>query len=150
MGPSIQPSDRGFGVHIPFVAMLGLQLQRFENGESDLFLPYKAEHDNSFAVIHGGTLMTVLDVAMASAARSVDPDKGVLTIEMKTSFMQAALGTLTAKGRVLHRTATMAFTEATMFDDQGRACAHASGTFKYIKKLPVDAKTTQDLNPAGS
>jgi len=77
MGPSTQPSDGGFGIHIPFVAMLGLQLQRFENGESDLFLPYKAEHDNSFAVIHGGTLMTVLDVAMASAARSVDAEKGV-------------------------------------------------------------------------
>jgi acyl-coenzyme A thioesterase PaaI-like protein len=70
MGTPTPTDNGGFGILIPFVAMLGLQLQRFENGESDLFLPYKAEHDNSFAVIHGGTLMTVLDVAMASAARA--------------------------------------------------------------------------------
>jgi uncharacterized protein (TIGR00369 family) len=103
MGPSIQASDVGFGVHIPFVAMLGLQLQRFENGESDLFLPYKAEHDNSFAVIHGGTLMTVLDVAMASAARSVDPEKGVLTIEMKTSRHQRQFSPSSSMDKVNRR-----------------------------------------------
>ena len=120
--------------------MLGLQLQRFENGESDLFLPYKAEHDNSFAVIHGGTLMTVLDVAMASAARSVDAEKGVLTIEMKTSFMRPAKTTegqhLVAKGLLLHRTKTMAFTDGKVYDAEGQLCAHATGTFKYVKRTP--------------
>ena len=138
MASSIQPSDGGFGVHIPFVVMLGLQLQRFENGESDLFLPYKTEHDNSFAVIHGGTLMTVLDVAMASAARSVDPDKGVLTIEMKTSFMQAVRGDLWAQGRLLHRTQRLAFVEATIFDTSRERCAHATGTFRYVARKPPD------------
>ena len=138
MASSIQPSDGGFGVHIPFVVMLGLQLQRFENGESDLFLPYKAEHDNSFAVIHGGTLMTVLDVAMASAARSVDPDKGVLTIEMKTSFMQAVRGDLWAHGRLLHRTQRLALVEATVFDASRERCAHATGTFRYVARKPPD------------
>jgi len=134
MAPSISPGDGGFGIHIPFVAMLGLQLQRFENGESDLFLPYKPAHDNSFAVIHGGTLMTVLDVAMASAARSVDPGKGVLTIEMKTSFMQAVRGDLWAHGRLLHRTQRLAFVEATVFDAAKARCAHATATFRYVER----------------
>ena len=44
---------------------------------------------------------------MATAARSVQPDMGVVTIEMKTSFMQAARGKLTAKGRLMHRTTIM-------------------------------------------
>ena len=134
MAPSISPGDGGFGIHIPFVAMLGLQLQRFENGESDLFLPYKPAHDNSFAVIHGGTLMTVLDVAMASAARSVDLDKGVLTVEMKTSFMQAVRGDLWAHGRLLHRTQRLAFVEATVFDAAKARCAHATATFRYVER----------------
>ena len=136
MGTPTPADSGGFGILIPFVAMLGLQLQRFENGESDLFLPYKAEHDNSFAVIHGGTLMTVLDVAMASAARSVDPDKGVLTIEMKTSFMQAVRGDLWAHGRLLHRTPRLAFVEATIFDASQTRCAHATGTFRYVARKP--------------
>jgi uncharacterized protein (TIGR00369 family) len=76
----------------------------------------------------------LLDVAMATAARSVQQDMGVVTIEMKTSFMQPCRGPLQGKGRLMHRTATMAFTEATVFDAEGRACAHSTGTFKYVKR----------------
>ena len=85
--------------------------------------------------------MTLLDVTMATAARSVQQDMGVVTIEMKTSFMQPARGKLSGKGRLMHRTATMAFTEATIYDSAGRACAHATGTFKYVKRLPIGLKS---------
>jgi uncharacterized protein (TIGR00369 family) len=99
------------------------------------------EHLNSFAVAHGGALMTLLDVTMATAARSVVPEMGVVTIEMKTSFMRPSVGALTAKGELIHRTATLAFTQATVFDASGKACAHATGTFKYVKRLAVGPKS---------
>ncbi|MDB5966262.1 MAG: Phenylacetic acid degradation-related protein, partial [Polaromonas sp.] len=59
-----------------------------------------------------------------------------VTIEMKTSFMRPAPGDghpVKAKGRLIHRTATMAFTEGTLYDAQDQICAHATGTFKYVK-----------------
>ncbi len=71
---------------------------------------------------------------------------GVVTIEMKTSFMQAARGKLKAQGRLIHRTATLAFTEATIFDAEGRVCAHATGTFKYVRRLPTGPKDSHALN----
>jgi len=37
---------------------------------------------------------------------------------------------------LVHRTASMAFTQSTVFDAQGRACASAMGTFKYLKRPP--------------
>ena len=77
-----------FGVHIPFVDHLGFKLERFENGHSELHFKPRAEHLNSFDITHGGAVMTLLDVVMATAARSVEPDMGVVTIEMKTSFMR--------------------------------------------------------------
>ncbi|MBU0590081.1 MAG: PaaI family thioesterase [Gammaproteobacteria bacterium] len=135
-----------FGVAIPFVEHLGFDLMLFEGGHSEIAYEPKPEHLNSFAVTHGGASMTLLDVTMATAARSVQPDMGVVTIEMKTSFMQPARGKLTGKGRLMHRTASMAFTEATIFDEQGRACAHATGTFKYVKRLPTGPKSTNPLN----
>ncbi len=64
--------------------------------------------------------MTLLDVTMAMAARSESADMGVVTIEMKTSFMQPARGPLVAKGVLLHRTATMAFTEGTRLRRPGQ------------------------------
>ena len=121
-----------FGVNIPFVTHLGFELTLFDGGRSEITYEPKPEHLNSFAVIHGGASMTLLDVSMATAARSVQPDMGVVTIEMKTSFMQAARGKLVAKGHLMHRTRTIAFTESTIFDAEGRACAHATGTFKYV------------------
>ncbi len=140
----------GFGVEIPFVRHLGFVLQVFADGRSEIAYTALPEHLNSFSVTHGGALMTLLDVSMATAARSVAPEMGVVTIEMKTSFMQPALGPLVAKGELMHRTATMAFTQATVLDAQGRACAHATGTFKYVKRLPVGGKTVRGLNTGGA
>ena len=137
-----------FGVEIPFVHHLGFELMLFHGGASQIDYTPLPEHLNSFHVTHGGALMTLQDVVMATAARSAQPDMGVVTIEMKTSFMRPAPGDgskLTAKGRLIHRTATMAFTEGSVYDDQGRICSHASGTFKYVKRLAVGAKGVNAL-----
>jgi uncharacterized protein (TIGR00369 family) len=134
-----------FSVHIPFVELLGFELQKFEAGEAEIGFSPRPEHENSFNVVHGGASMTLLDVVMAHAARSVEPAMGCVTIEMKTSFMRAAKGPLLAKGRLLHRTATMAFTEGSIFDAAGQLCAHATGTFKFVPRLPV-GKSTNGLN----
>lgn len=134
-----------FGVEIPFVTHLGFAMHRFEGGESELSYEVRPEHENSFGVAHGGACMTLLDVAMATAARSVHPEMGVVTIEMKTTFMQPSRGRLTGKGRLMHRTATMAFAEATLYDSHGRVCAHSTGTFKYIKRLPTGPASVNKL-----
>ncbi len=146
-GAAADPSlGLGFGVSIPFVDLLGFEMLLFDGGLSELSYAPKPEHLNSFSVTHGGALMTLLDVTMAVASRSVQKDMGVVTIEMKTTFMQPARGKLTGKGRLMHRTATMAFTEATVFDEAGRACAHSTGTFKYVKQLPTGPASANKLN----
>jgi uncharacterized protein (TIGR00369 family) len=126
----------GFGVDIPFVRHLGFVLTQFASGQSEISYTARGEHLNSYGVTHGGALMTLLDVSMATAARSEVPEQGVVTIEMKTSFMHPAVGPLIARGTLVQRTASLAFTQSTIFDSQGRACASAMGTFKYMKRAP--------------
>ncbi len=138
--------QESFGAYIPFVEMLGFEMVFFDNGQSEIRYTPEAEHMNSFNVTHGGAIMTLLDVSMATAARSVDKALGVVTVEMKTSFMQPARGNLTAKGRLMHRSKSMAFTESTLFDEAGNACAHATGTFKYMNKAPDTHHTQQGLH----
>jgi acyl-coenzyme A thioesterase PaaI-like protein len=41
----------------------------------------------------------------------------------------------------MHRTKSMAFTEGTVYDPEGRACAHATGTFKYVKRPAPTAQS---------
>jgi uncharacterized protein (TIGR00369 family) len=135
-----------FGVAIPFVRHLGFVLTQCAEGQSEICYTPQPEHLNSYSVTHGGAVMTLLDVTMAMAARGGMGHTGVVTVEMKTSFMRPSHGALTARGRLMHRTATLAFTEASVLDEQGRVCAHATGTFKYIRRLPTGATSIHDLN----
>jgi uncharacterized protein (TIGR00369 family) len=140
-----------FVVHIPFVEMLGFELLRFERGEAEIALELREELTNSWGVVHGGVTMTLLDVVMAHAARSPGDDgvaesSGVVTVEMKTSFIRPGLGRLVGSGRRLHRTASLAFCEGSLADAEGQLVAHATGTFKYLKGLPAGGKRIQRLN----
>ena len=123
---------RDFGAFIPFAFYLGFELERFEGGHSQLAYTAKADHFNSHQVTHGGALMSLMDVTMACAARSVAPDLRVVTIEMKTTFFSPASGSLHAKGQLLHRTNKMAYVEAKVYDANEVLCAHATGTFRYV------------------
>jgi uncharacterized protein (TIGR00369 family) len=141
---------REFPLRIPFVEHLGMELWGFGDGKAELRVDLQESHLNSWEVAHGGVLMTLLDVAMAHAARassSHDPmtAPGVATVEMKTSFMRPAEGELRALAKLLHKTTTMAFTEGTVLDGHGRICAHATGTFKYLRALPTDGRKAKQL-----
>jgi len=140
-----------FKIRIPFVELLGFELLRFERGEAEIALPLRDELTNSWGVAHGGVSMTLLDVVMAHAARApgddgVAEESGVVTVEMKTTFMRPGLGRLVGTGRRLHRTASMAFCEASLADAEGQLVAHATGTFKYLKGLPAGGKRIQRPN----
>ena len=94
--------------------------------------------------------MTLLDVAMAHAARSIHMHQpgfgpGVVTIEMKTSFMRPGEGELRCHAKLLHRSTTMAFCEGSVFGGDGKLCAHATGTFKYLRALPTGPRDSKPL-----
>ena len=127
-----------FPRHIPFAQTLGFELWAFGGGKAEIRVPLAAGLLNSMHVAHGGVVMTLLDVVMAHAARSADIEaegaagSTVVTIEMKTSFMRPGHGVLRGVGELMHRSATMAFTEGRVFDSAGHLCAHATGTFKLV------------------
>ena len=119
---------------IPFVKDLGIEFISAENGHAVLALDLTPRHLNSWNVAHGGVLMTLLDVAMAAAGRTLDPAAGGgVTVEMKTNFLQPAnAGTrLLASGHAYHRSSAMAFCEGEVRDTEKRLIAKAMGTFKY-------------------
>jgi acyl-CoA thioesterase len=134
-------------IEVPFIDDLGVESIEASNGEGRVVLVLESRHLNSWQVAHGGVLMTLLDVAMAIAGRSLDPDaRGGVTVEMKTSFLQpAAAGSrLVATGRAFHRSTTMSFCDGEVRDQQDRLIAKAMGTFKTIKRS-VDV--TRQIKP---
>jgi acyl-CoA thioesterase len=132
---------------IPFLTDLGVEFLSMENGQAEIALNLEARHMNSWQVTHGGVIMTLLDVAMSMAGRSLDPDaRGGVTVEMKTSFMQPAGktgGRIVAKGKAFHRSTTMCFCEGEVWSGD-KLAAKAMGTFKYVKRLDVAKKLEHD------
>lgn len=148
-----------FPRRVPFVDAQGFELLSMGGGEAELAVTLRADQINSFGVAHGGLSMTLLDTAMAHAALSVnlspgapgepvDAGPGVVTIEMKTSFLRPGQGRLVARARLLHRTATLAFVEGSLWGSTGHLCAQASGTFKYLSGLPTGRRKVQAPEPA--
>jgi uncharacterized protein (TIGR00369 family) len=153
------PAPIGFPRRIPFVEELGVELWSLDDGKAELRMDLAERHTNSHHYAHGGVVMTLLDVAMAHAARSrslsgagsahaaLADGPGVVTIEMKTSFMRGARGPLRAVGSLLQRTVTMAFCEARLYAESGQLCAHATGTFKYVRPPASRASPPETETP---
>ena len=130
-----------FAFRIPFVEGIGCELQRFDGGHAEVTLTLNENHTNSFGVAHGGLMMTLLDVAMAHAARSLrrgaqGRGRGAVPGGRKPRSPRPGGGRTRAVGSVLHSTATLVFCEGKVFDEHDRLCAHATGTFKYLRDIP--------------
>ena len=132
-----------FPFEIPFLSHMGVEFLGMADGRAQVALNLTEHHMNSWQVTHGGVTMTLLDVVMSLAGRSLDPDsRAGVTVEMKTSFLQPAGKPgprIVATGHAFHRSTTLCFCEGEMHDGE-RLVAKAMGTFKYVKRLDLAAK----------
>jgi uncharacterized protein (TIGR00369 family) len=121
---------------IPFIKDMGVEFVSAEYGRAVVALDLAPRHLNIWSVAHGGVLMTLLDVAMAVAGRSLDPAAGGgVTLEMTSTFLQPAKAAtrLIVSAHAYHRSSAVAFCEGEVRDTDQRLIAKAMGTFKYLK-----------------
>src|SRR3954470_7733576 len=105
---------REYQKRIPFVTHLKILTETLGEGSARLSLPIEPYLANSLGTVHGGVIMSLLDVALCTAARTLHPDSvGVVTIDMSTSFIGGGSGArLVAEARVMKDARTMSFVEA--------------------------------------
>jgi uncharacterized protein (TIGR00369 family) len=126
-----------FGLNIPFGDLLGIEALEETPGRARTALNLKPEHLNSWAVAHGGAVMTLLDLTLGMAARSLEPGSmGAVTIELKTNFLAPARGRIFAEGRATPYGRTLTYSEGEVRDDSGKILAKANGTFKLLRNSP--------------
>lgn len=122
----------------PFLVSLGVEIMHAADGFSELTLLLREDHMNSWEVTHGGVSMSLIDVAMALAGRSLSPGaQSCVTVDMNTQFLQPAGKPgerLVVKGRAFHRSTTMCFCEAEVWNDD-KLVVRGTGTFKYLRQL---------------
>ena len=127
---------REYQKKIPFVQHLKILTEELGQGTARLSLPVEREFTNSLGTVHGGVIMSLLDVALCTAARTLHPDSvGVVTIDLSTSFTGAGSGArLVAEARVLKDARTMSFVEAEAKNEDGSLVAKAIATVRVRQK----------------
>ena len=127
---------REYQKKIPFVSHLKILTESLGEGSAQLSLPVESHLTNSLGTVHGGVIMSLLDVALCTAARTLHPDSlGVITINLSTSFIGAGSGAkLLAEARVLKDGRSMSFVEAEAKNADGTLVAKAVATVRVLTK----------------
>ena len=120
-----------FTRQIPFSQHLGIRVDSLEKGVARLSIEIRPEFTTSWGSAHGGSILSLLDVTLSMAARTLfDPPRSIMTIDLSTSFIGTAKGVLRAEGRVMRAGQTTIFCEGEARDAGGGLVAKAIGTFR--------------------
>jgi uncharacterized protein (TIGR00369 family) len=127
---------RDYQKKIPFLSHLKIVTEGLGEGTARLWLPVEPHLTNSLGTAHGGVIMSLLDVALCTAARTLHPESiGVITIDMSTSFIGGATGKkLLAEARVMRDGRSMSFVEAEAKNEDGSLVAKAIATVRVRHK----------------
>jgi len=119
----------------PVAELLGVEVERAENGESLATMVAEERHSNPMGTIHGGILCDLADAAMGTAYFStLGPGESFTTLELKINFLRPFwTGRLVARARVVSRGRTVGMTECDVEDDAGRLIARASSTCMTLR-----------------
>ena len=127
-----------------FMQLLGFKVTDISEGKIEGELELKDIHKQHKGFVHGGVIATVADIVAGFAAVSLVPkDHHVVTVELKTSYLNPGLGEkLFAKGWVLKQGRKLNFCEAEVYSITGGKepvlIAKASATMATLS--PEDVK----------
>ncbi|MBA2327350.1 MAG: PaaI family thioesterase [Actinobacteria bacterium] len=124
---------RGVMVKTPYIASLGIVVERWDPDGVTLRMPFDPELTNDGAVYHGGAVASLMDTTGAAAVwAGHDFDKGAraATISMTINYTGAAVqADLLADAVCVKRGRELAFSEIRVHDPDDKPVA--TGTLVY-------------------
>ena len=98
--------------------------------EAVVTMPVKEEFFHAGGALHGSAYFRALDDAACFAANSLIEDSFLLTLSFTIYLVrQVTKGTLTATGRVVHRSPRVIIAESELVAERGKVVARGSGGF---------------------
>lgn len=115
----------------PFTDLIGVRLLSSKQNEIKLQITQRDELNNRRGLIHGGVLATLLDSAMARAARTIDAGMELVgTVDLHIQYMQTAAGMVTVMGTVESATRNLAFCRGEIRDEADTLIASGTATIR--------------------
>jgi uncharacterized protein (TIGR00369 family) len=118
-----------------FAEELGCKVEAWADGHGRIALPLQAWHLNGSGVVHGGVLMTMLDLttSMAGLYCTVKGHRRYsMTVSLTTHFIgQTKTGQLIGIGRRTRAGSKLFFSTAEVLTEEGGLVATASAVHRY-------------------
>ncbi len=118
----------------PFLAALGVVVERYEPDDVTVRLPFRADLTNDGEHYHGGVIATVIDTTGAACAWSAhDFTKGTRasTVSMSIQYVRACTRSdLICTARTVRRARELIFTDIAAAGEDGMVVAHAVQTYR--------------------
>jgi uncharacterized protein (TIGR00369 family) len=117
---------------VPFLQLLGIQLEQLGAGEAEMSLEIAPKHLQTMGIAHGGVIASILDsVTWWAAFAGLEPeDRGrLVSVDLKLNYLSAIKsGRAVAKGKCKKAGARICYAVGEIFDESGRLVADGSST----------------------
>ncbi len=116
----------------PFPALLGIEIEKLEEGRASLTLKCREELTQGMGYLHGGVLTALCDTSVAVALFTlIEEEDKILTIELKVNFLAPASGDIRSQAKIIHKGRRTAVGEVDITDKAGVLLAKGLVTY-YI------------------
>ena len=136
MNDAIQPPLPGYTIYDPvdpFETRAGpFFWARLEDGTHNFALVAEERHCNSHGIVHGGLMMTMIDLALVATAKAVPEDRFV-TVSLNSEFVSSGRkgDLIEARGELVRRGRSLAFVRGQVVCGD-RVLLSASAVLKQI------------------
>lgn len=125
------------GVEGTFLEFLGFRHVAWSEGFARLELSVERHHSNTVGLLHGGVILSLLDIGGAMACLYGRRDEFVaITVNQNTSFVAPHRSARAlVEGRLIGQGSRLCFTETSVIDPESDTlCATALGTFNLFPR----------------
>lgn len=124
----------------PFEDLLGINIEKAEDGRAILSMPFKVKLAQGGGMLHGGALTTLADTAVAMAIKSLLPEKTIFATTELTTHFEAPVkqGQVTAIASVKGPEERKLRGEAVIVDEEGREVATSRAVFRIARGQGFD------------
>lgn len=145
--------ERG-GPAPPISHLIGIMPVVFDHGDVTFTMPATGWLLNPTGYIQGGVLATLADAPLGCAVHTaLGPATPYTTSELSMTFIRPVTeksGTLTARGRLIHAGKSMALSEVSVTDGEGRLVSHGTSrcfVFDQMTPVPQPPETIPPYEP---
>ncbi|MEO6393323.1 MAG: PaaI family thioesterase [Pyrinomonadaceae bacterium] len=116
---------------VPFVRLLGFQLEEFERGSAVVAAQARPEFLQNRGILHGGFTATLIDSATAFAIIGhLSDGESTSTVDLNIHYLRPVVaGPVAAAARVIRAGRTIITAVAEVTNSDGQLCAMASTTY---------------------